>query len=74
MKDKDGIKREVIDFDSLPEELKFVEIDKETGEKQEFVHMGNLSSLALGAVRQLAEKVDSLEKSLANLQTRPQNR
>lgn len=61
VKDKDGTVKDVIDFDSLPEEVKVVSINKRTKEKEEFVNMGSLSSLALGAIGQLADRVKALE-------------
>jgi len=46
---------DVIDIDSLPPEI----ILEEGGEK--FINMGGLSSLALGAIKQMADKVEALE-------------
>ncbi len=53
----------VIDPDTLPPELK-----DETGG---MVHVGNMASLALGAIKMLAEKVDKLEAELAALRPAP---
>ena len=93
VRDKDGIEREVIDIDTLPEGVKHIEVvvekpkrtmligkpnpkkDKidyeelvtvgeEEVRKEEFINMGALTSLALGAIKQLIERVEALEAKL----------
>jgi len=43
----------VLDFDSLPDEIK---------EEEGFISVPNLTSLALGAIKQMAERLDALEE------------
>ncbi len=55
--------RLVVDMDTLPPELK--------DESGKFIHVGNMASLALGAIRMLAEKVEKLEAELEQLRPAP---
>jgi len=92
IKDKDGTEREVIDIDSLPDGVKYVErgvrvdrrarligraneeadrVDAEEEVTEErvpyeakFINLGSFTSLAIGALQQLIERVEALERRI----------
>ena len=65
MRNKEGKEMELLDMDTMPAEVKVrEERDDKPGEFEEFIDSSAMTGLLIGAVRQLAAKVDKLEVRL----------